>query len=424
MEEFPDDADFAYGTVRQEVSQLAPPLQPEPKHKQLTVAENAQLDRLIFLQQKKIKLGLRLEALENLFDTDEFSKDHIIKGVFAWDETSAWIAPPGGMKSALLASAAMHAALALPWFGKKNSGQRVGVVYFALERADLVRRRLIAHRTKLGLPAREPIPIVIVPDMLDLMNPATVPLVVEAVKRAEEYFGLLPGDKVEQAGLLIFDTFAKLIAAGGGDENSAKDQGRVFANLQRIKDELGGPHVALIGHTGKDISRGARGSNALYGDVDVMVEITGDTIKTATVTKANDAPEGPLFSFKSEVHEFGIDEDGEPITVNVVSQEEVSIATKGKASWSPGLRLVRDAVAAAVLEAAIDHLVSGEGPMVKAAPVQAARAIHNRRYVSTGDGDRTEAERKAWQRNFKAARSANLIGGELDAGQELIWLVT
>jgi hypothetical protein len=165
----------------------------------------------------------------------------------------------------------------------------------------------MAHCRKLGLPEGDPIPIVVSDGMLDLMNPATVPLVVEAVQRAEEYFGLLPGEKVQQAGLLIFDTFAKLIAAGGGDENSAKDQGRVFVNIQRIKDELGGPHVALIGHTGKDVTRGARGSNALYGDVDVMVEISGDAVKTATVTKANDAPEGPLVSFQSEIFDFGTD---------------------------------------------------------------------------------------------------------------------
>jgi hypothetical protein len=55
-----------------------------------------------------------------------------------------------------------------------------------------------------------------------------------------------------------------------------------------------------------------------------MVTIGGDEIKAVTVTKANDAPEGPLFSFKSEVHDFGVDEDGDPITVNIVSSEEVS----------------------------------------------------------------------------------------------------
>jgi hypothetical protein len=103
----------------------------------------------------------------------------------------------------------------------------------------------------------------------------------------------------------------------------------VFANLQRVKN-LTGVHVAIIGHTGKEVSRGMRGSNAALGDVDLMVEISGENIRTATVTKANDAPEGPLFSFKSEVHTFGQDEDGDPITVNIVSSEEVSAQVAAK----------------------------------------------------------------------------------------------
>jgi hypothetical protein len=274
------------------------------------------------------KGALRLEPLESIYLEDDCAKAHIIKGIFAWGETSAWIAPPGGMKSALLASAAMSIALNRPWFGRRAPGNPVGVVYFALERGDLVKRRLIAHRRKLGLSENHPIPIIVQSGMLDMMNPATVPLVVEAVWRAEAYFGQL--SECHCAGLLIFDTLAKMIAAGGGDENSAKDQGRVFANLQRIKDELGSPHIALIGHTGKDEARGARGSNALYGDVDVLVTIGGDAIKTATVAKANDIPDGPLFSFASEIVEFGTDEDGDPITVNIVSPSEVSVQSEPK----------------------------------------------------------------------------------------------
>ena len=151
----------------------------------LSVAENNRLDRLLILRAPHGKPALKIVPLEDVCCTEDWEKAHIIKGVLAWNETSAWIAPPGGMKSALLASAAIHVALGRDWFGKKNK-QAVGVVYFALERADLVKRRLAAHRKGLGLPEDEPIPIVIISGMLDLMNPATVPLVVEAVRRAEE----------------------------------------------------------------------------------------------------------------------------------------------------------------------------------------------------------------------------------------------
>ncbi|MBR1173685.1 AAA family ATPase [Bradyrhizobium sp. KB893862 SZCCT0404] len=298
-----------------------------PKAETAKAEKDERKQRLATLKPRK-NADLKVEPMEIIgANFDESQKAHIIKGIIAWGETSAWIAPPGGMKSALLASAAMSVALGSSWFGRRPTNP-IGVVYFALERADLVKRRLIAHCRKLGLPDSKPLPIVVVGGMLDMMNPATVPLVVDAVRRAEDYFSWVEG--VHCCGLLIFDTVAKMIAAGGGDENSAKDQGKVFANLQRIKDDLYGPHIALIGHTGKDETRGARGSNAIYGDVDVMVEIGGDTIKTATVTKANDAPEGRLFSFGSEIYTFGEDEDGDPITVNIVSSEEVSAQVAAK----------------------------------------------------------------------------------------------
>jgi hypothetical protein len=149
-----------------------------------------------------------------------------------------------------------------------------------------------------------------------MVDPKNSKRIIATVKEAEDTLGV-------QIGLAVFDTFAKLIAAAGGNENDAKDQGMVFANLQRVKNATGA-HLAIIGHTGKDVTRGMRGSNAALGDVDLMAEISGDIIRTATVTKANDAPEGPLFSFKSEVHEFGTDEDGDPVTVNVVGSEAVT----------------------------------------------------------------------------------------------------
>jgi hypothetical protein len=284
----------------------------------MTPAEN------IALENSDHQKGLRKKAIpfqlhQEIATYCDAERPHLIKGVMNWGETSAWIAPPGGMKSALMAEAAICVARGTDWHGRKVK-KPAGVVYFALERSDLVRRRIMAHTARLGLAEGENLPIALVSQLVDLMNPASVPLVCNTIEAAGHCFNQSCG-----VGLIIFDTFAKLIAAGGGDENTAKDQGRLFANLQRIKDRTPA-HVALVGHTGKDVERGARGSNAFLGDVDVMVTISGNEIKTATVTKANDMPEGPLFSFKSEVHEFGTDEDGDPITVNIVSSEQLTPA--------------------------------------------------------------------------------------------------
>ena len=78
-------------------------------------------------------------------------------------------------------------------------------------------------------------------------------------------------------------------------------------------------HIALIGHTGKDESRGARGSNAHMGDVDMMVQISvADDIRTATITKINDGAEVVLTRFKLEIVTLGKDEDGDDITTAIV----------------------------------------------------------------------------------------------------------
>ncbi|WOH47653.1 AAA family ATPase [Bradyrhizobium sp. sBnM-33] len=354
--------------------------------------------------------GYRLVTFDEI-EVDPPAKKWLIKGILARGETSAWIAPPGAMKSALLAEATICVGAGLDWHGYRNKGA-AGVVYFAIERADLVKRRLRAHRQRLGLAGT---PICVSSDTIDLTHPEAFKKVIDTIRTAKTILGA-------DIGLVIIDTFAKLIAAAGGDENSAKDQGAVFANVQRVKN-ITGVHVALIGHTGKDESRGARGSNALLGDVDVMVTIGGEEIKTVTVTKANDAPEGQLFSFKSEVHDFGVDDDGDPITVNIVSSEEVSPqAGKRAGGWSKGQRLVRDCLNEALMDAGTDYQIPG-GPIVRAVAVKAVRALHNTRYVSNGDGDRNEAERKAWSRNFKTAREAGLIGGEAKGGQEWIWII-
>lgn len=376
----------------------------------ISAMDNAALDRLAVASDRRAQYaGFPYQRFDEI--RNDVAKRHIIKGIFARGETSAWIAPPGGMKSALMASAAIAVASGADWFGKRNK-ERCAVVYFALERADLVKRRIEAHTIRKKLHG---LPIVLVSETINLMKPQTVPRVVATLKAVEEDYGL-------PVGLVIFDTFAKLIAAGGGDEDKAKDQGAVFANVQRVKNQTD-VHVALVGHTGKDETRGSRGSNAILGDVDLMVTITGDSIRTATVTKANDSPEGPLFSFKSEVHDFGTDEDGDPISVNIASDEEIDTQpARARDRWPKGLRLVHECITSALIDSGIEHRIAGNGPAVKAVDVQAARTVHLHRYVSAGVGDKDAAERKAWSSNFKKARSEGLICGETSSGRELIWL--
>src|SRR5437899_527369 len=114
-------------------------------------------------------------------DADPPVKRWLIKGILARGETSAWIAPPGAMKSALLAEAAICVGAGLDWHGYRNKGV-AGVIYFAIERADLVKRRLRAHRQRLGLAGT---PICVSSDTIDLTHPEAFKKVIDTIRTAK-----------------------------------------------------------------------------------------------------------------------------------------------------------------------------------------------------------------------------------------------
>jgi hypothetical protein len=268
-------------------------------------------DRLKHLNGGKPPAGKPLK-LTYFDDCGAFvEKRSILKGIIARGETSAWIAPPGAGKSALLTEIAVHCAGRIDWRGHRAK-EACGVVAFALERADLFKRRLRVYHQRDGLRG---LPIAVADAVIDLLDPSCIETIVSTVQAAEQQFGV-------SVGLIIIDTYAKGIAANGGDEDKARDQNRAAANLRKVHSLLD-VHIALVGHTGKDETRGARGSNAHVGDVDVMVQISGDKIKIAQVIKGNDTPERELAQFKLEPFELGRDEDGDPITTSIVSTDMV-----------------------------------------------------------------------------------------------------
>jgi hypothetical protein len=256
--------------------------------------------------------------------------------VIARGEISSWIAPPGKGKSALQTDIAVHLTGGKDWRSYRTK-RPYGVVYFALERAALVKLRLAAYRLRDQLAE---LPIAVAGEVIDLMSRNCVGTITDAIKRAEDRFAC-------EVGLGILDTFSKGIAAGGGDENQAKDQNIVAANVRRIIDRTN-IHIAGIGHTGKDESKGERGSNARHADVDVLVQITGDSAKTAIVKKANDQPEGELTSFRLEPYEFDADPDGDPFRTFILSKEVVAGASADR-TMTDKQRLAMDALHEAIL---------------------------------------------------------------------------
>jgi hypothetical protein len=295
---------------------------------------------------------ISLEHFENFSSMPP--KCWIIKNVIALGETSSWIGPPGAGKSALITDLAIHVATGTEWRGHRSK-EECGVVYFALERGELVKRRLIAHaaRTK-NFPTK--LPFSIARQVIDLMKPSCIDEIVEAINSAKEHHG-------RHIGMIVIDTYAKGIAASGGDENSARDQNMTLANLRRVQ-EATGVHIAIVGHTGKDEGKGARGSNAHLGDVDMMVQFSGEKDqRVATIIKNNDGAEGLLTRYKLEIAVLGTDEDGDAITTAIISADELNSEKDiSRARLNKTQRKAMEMLERAILDNGRDAPVSSEYP--------------------------------------------------------------
>jgi len=116
----------------------------------------------------------------------------------------------------------------------------------------------------------------------------------------------------EKPVLTVIDTFSRALA--GGDENSAQDVGAFNSAIAALIENTDGS-VLLIHHSGKDRSKGSRGSSALLGAIDTELEVSGGAIHSR---KQRDWELAAAIGFKLALLVVGIDSDGEDITSCVV----------------------------------------------------------------------------------------------------------
>ena len=95
--------------------------------------------------------------------------------------------------------------------------------------------------------------------------------------------------KVKDVKLIIIDTLAR--SFGGGNENAPQDMGEFIKGCDDLMHEFGAV-VAIIHHTGKDSSAGARGHSSLFGALDTCITIKKNSNKMLVhCEKQKDAPE-------------------------------------------------------------------------------------------------------------------------------------
>lgn len=206
-------------------------------------------------------------------------------------------------KTFLALDIAYAVATGTPWQGRKTT--QAAVVYVAAEAGEGINARLeaLARHHK---PASAP-PLFVAPCAVDLFDPAAdLKPLIELIR------GL--GQPV---GLVVVDTLARAIA--GGDENTAKDMSIMVRHFDHIR-ETTGAHVMVVHHSGKDASRGARGSSALRAATDTEIEVmaVAGGSRTLTVKKQREHEGGQQIGFDLVVVDIGADQDGDKIASCVV----------------------------------------------------------------------------------------------------------
>ena len=229
--------------------------------------------------------------------------NYILKSWLVADDLSCLYGPSGSAKSFLVADICLHVAMGWPWNGYKV--KQVNALYLAVEGGSGFINRVNALKKHYNLEDKD-VPFFLYPRTISFSKSKDPDLVIETVQHRD-------------IGLVVIDTLSQAME---GDENSAKDMGAFIRNMKAVQ-EATGAHVMVIHHTGKDKRKGERGSYALRGNLETVIEVSGDeNPRMAKLRKQKDGEAGIEFYFKLDQLVLGIDADGDEITSCVVMQTD------------------------------------------------------------------------------------------------------
>ncbi|WP_386683000.1 helicase RepA family protein [Loktanella sp. R86503] len=203
--------------------------------------------------------------------------------------------------------------------------------------------------------------------------------------------------------LVVIDTLAR--AFGGGDENTARDMGAFVRNIDylRANNEC---HIMVIHHSGKDSSKGARGSGSLRAATDTEIELTRDgSVILAETKKQRDKVGGAVFAFTLKTVVIGLNTHGENVESAVIEP------TEAPAKRAPRLKGQALIAMQAFGDALADHGVSKSGEAFPSNR-QCVSLDHWREYCDRHkltDGESASAARQAFGRAWKGLQERGLI---------------
>ncbi len=212
----------------------------------------------------------------------DLDKQWVVDDIVPAGGLSTLIAPPSSGKTFAAIHMGMCIARGEPWYGRRVMQ---GAVLYVCPDGE-ISGRAAAYFKHYGLdPSKIPF-VEILEKAVDFKNPkAHLPLLIETAKAVTARTG-------QPVRLVIADTLSRVI--GSGNESDAVDMNGLINNLAQLQQDTGAT-VMLIHHTGKDLSKGGRGSTALPGATDSELILKNGVIHAK---KVRDAESGARFAFE------------------------------------------------------------------------------------------------------------------------------
>lgn len=202
--------------------------------------------------------------------------------------------------------------------------------------------------------------------------------------------------------LIIVDTLHRNF--GGGDENSAKDVGKLMEVITAIIHHTGSA-VLLVHHSGHSAGDRARGSSALKAALDVEYKISkkGDVVTMVnTKVKDFDKPKSIIFNLISQPISEWPDDEGRPLQSAILELNSDTVPKRKILLSSREIGMFK----------ALEALIDDKGMPIPESAIKANALLSGKRYIHLDDW-RTEVYKlleideldlQAKQKAFKRAR--------------------
>lgn len=256
-----------YGTPEVQVT-----MGPAPDDAEAPLEEPATpLQAAIKAEEQRQTLTDRMRSRLYRLDTGSFNIPEakpLIDGVINEATLSVVYGAPKSAKSFLMLDQALHIATGIDWMG--HTTQKGPVLYLLGEGVGGVNKRAMAWLAHHELAAA--------PNFHLLAD--TVRLLEDVELNA--LLGLIDEQPAKPIAIYI-DTLAR--AMTGGEENDASSMGKLVHAADMIRNHTGAT-VTFVHHSGKDATKGSRGSTALLGALDTEFRVTKEGSKVVMTNTA------------------------------------------------------------------------------------------------------------------------------------------